>query len=79
MTDTKEKKTETKAAPAKEFAPSGAPIQTNDQVDPNEPAVDADPRAGTSEEQNRIDFNDPTLSGAEAVAKNLGLKAETKD
>ena len=78
MTETKEKKTEAKAAPAKEFAPSGAPIQPT-QVDPNEPAVDADPREGTSEEQNRIDFNDPTLSGAEAVAKNLGLKVESKD
>ncbi|WP_292039041.1 MULTISPECIES: hypothetical protein [unclassified Brevundimonas] len=78
MTETKEKKTEAKAAPAKEFAPSGAPIQPM-QVDPNEPAVDADPREGTSEEQNRIDFNDPTLSGAEAVAKNLGLKVESKD
>lgn len=64
MTETKGKKTETKIAL---------------EVDPNDPAVDADPRAGTTEDQNRIDFNDPTLSGAEAVAKNLGLKTETKD
>ena len=71
MTETKDKKTEAKVAPATEFAPSGAPIQTSSEVDPNNPAVDADPRAGTSEQQNRIDFNDPTLSGAEAVAKNL--------
>lgn len=79
MTETKDKKTEAKIAPATDFAPSGAPIQSVPDVDPNDPAVDADPRAGTTEDQNRIDFNDPTLSGAEAVAKNLGLKTETKD
>lgn len=71
MTETKDKKTETNVAPATEFAPSGAPIQSSSEVDPNNPAVDADPRSGTSADQNRIDFNDPTLSGAEAVAKNL--------
>lgn len=71
MTETKDKKTEAKAAQATEFTPSGAPIQAFSEIDPTNPAVDADPRAGTTEEQNRIDFNDPTLSGAEAVAKNL--------
>lgn len=55
---------------ATEFAPSGAPVQAI-TIDADHPAVDADPRAGTTEDQNRIDFNDPTLSGAEAVAKNL--------
>jgi hypothetical protein len=40
-------------------------------VDMMHPAVDADLRAGTTAEQNRIDFNDPTLSGAEAVEANL--------
>jgi len=35
------------------------------------PAVDNDPRAGTTVEQNRIDFNDPTLEGHEAVERNL--------
>lgn len=62
-------------APATEFAPSGAPIQTVADVDPTHAAVDADPRAGTSVEQNRIDFNDPTLSDAEAVRKNLDNQA----
>ncbi len=56
---------------ASEFAPSGAPVQSVPNVDPSHIAVDADPRKGTSETQNRIDFNDPTLSGQEAVAKNL--------
>lgn len=56
---------------ATEFAPSGAPVQSVPDVDPSHVAVDADPRKGTSETQNRIDFNDPTLSGEEAVVKNL--------
>lgn len=63
--------------PATKFSPAGAPIQSSSEVDPNHPAVDADPRAGTSGDQNRIDFNDPTKSGSEAVAANLAAqKAE---
>lgn len=61
--------------PATTFAPSGAPEQTVADVDPAHPAVDNDPRAGTSGDQNRIDFNDPSLSASEAVAKNLGMTA----
>lgn len=57
--------------PATTFSPSGAPEQTVADVDPSNPAVDADPRANTSADQNRIDFNDPGLSSAEAVQKNL--------
>ena len=57
--------------PATEFAPSGAPVQTVPDVDAANAAVDNDPRATTTEEQNRIDFNDPRLSSAEAVEKNL--------
>lgn len=34
---------------------------------PTHPALD-DPRAGTTEVQNRIDLNDPTRPGAEVVA-----------
>jgi len=56
---------------ASDFAPSGAPVQSVPDVDPAHIAVDADPRKGTSETQNRIDFNDPTLSGREAVEQNL--------
>lgn len=58
-------------AAASEFSPSGAPIQSVPDVVPSHVAVDADPRKGTSETQNRIDFNDPTLSGREAVEQNL--------
>jgi hypothetical protein len=58
-------------APATEFDPSGAPVQTVADVDPSHPAVDDNPRANTTEEQNRIDFNDPTISGQEAVEKSL--------
>ena len=65
-----------KIKPATEFEASGAPHQIVPDVDVNHPAVDNDPRAGTSVEQNRIDFNDPTLSGAEAVAKNLDAQAK---
>lgn len=71
MTETKDKKPEAKIAPATEFSPSGAPIQSVPDVDPNNPAVDNDPRANTSADQNRIDFNDPTLSDHEAVEQNL--------
>lgn len=60
-----------KIKPATEFDPAGAPVQVVPDVDVDHPAVDNDPRANTSVEQNGIDFNDPTLSGAEAVAKNL--------
>jgi hypothetical protein len=63
-------------APATEFAPSGAPVQTVPDVDPSHPAVDDNPRADTTEDQNRIDFNDPTLSGSEAVEKNLKQQGE---
>ncbi|WP_288430210.1 hypothetical protein [uncultured Agrobacterium sp.] len=58
-------------AAASEFAPSGAPVQSVPDVDPSHIAVDADPRKGTSETQNRIDFNDPTMSGQAAVEQNL--------
>lgn len=58
-------------APATEFAPSGAAVQTVPDVDPSHPAVDDNPRENTTEEQNRIDFNDPTISGQEAVERNL--------
>lgn len=75
-----EKKTETKpesgVAPATGFTPAGAPEQIVPDVDPSHPAVDNDPRANTTAEQNRIDFNDPTKSGAEVVAEQLGMKAE---
>lgn len=50
---------------------SGAPQQVVPDVDMSHPAVDDNPRAGTTVDQNRIDFNDPTISGAEAVARNL--------
>ncbi|MAW99529.1 MAG: hypothetical protein CMN72_07750 [Sphingomonas sp.] len=55
---------------------AGAPQQIVPDVDMEHPAVDADPRAGTTAEQNKIDFNDPSLSGSEAVEKNL--KAQSK-
>lgn len=57
-------------APAKKFNPAGAPDQVTD-IDVSHPAVDNDPRAGTTADQNRIDFNDPTLEGHEAVERNL--------
>jgi hypothetical protein len=59
-----------------EFDPSGAPRQVVSDVDSNHPAVDANPRANTTEAQNRIDFNDPSLDGREAVEKNLADQAK---
>ena len=61
---------------ATDFSPSGAPEQIVPDVDPDHPAVDNDPRAHTTVDQNRIDFNDPTLSGAEAVKRNLDVAAK---
>ena len=66
-------------APATEFDPSGAPVQTVADVDPSHPAVDANPRDKTTELQNRIDFNDPTISGSDAVAKALGSSTSEAD
>lgn len=62
--------------PVETFDPSGAPVQIVSDVDPFHPAVDNDPRANTTAEQNRIDFNDPTISGAEAVQRNLDAQAQ---
>ena len=68
--------------PAKEFGPSGAPNQVVPDVDMKHPAVDANPREGTTVNQNRIDFNDPDLPGEKAVAANLkaqGTKFAAED
>ena len=64
-------------AAATEFNPSGAPDQIVPDVDPDHPAVDNDPRENTGADQNRIDFNDPTISGSKAVERNL--KAQSGD
>lgn len=58
-------------APATEIDTSGAPQQIVPDVDLSHPAVDADPRAGTTEIQNRIDFNDPRKSGVDVVTEAL--------
>lgn len=66
-------------APATQVDPSGAPVQIVPDVDLTHPAVDANPRAGTTVAQNKIDFNDPTLSSSEAVAQMLNAQGiETK-
>lgn len=62
-------------APATDFSPSGAPRQVTD-IDVAHPAVDNDPRAGTTVDQNRIDFNDPTKAGHEVVEEALKDQAK---
>jgi hypothetical protein len=59
--------------PATEFAASGAIIEPSvvSDVDMKHPAVDANPRKDTTKQANKIDFNDPTISGREAVEENL--------
>lgn len=57
--------------PAETVDAAGAPQQIVPDVDMSHPAVDDDPRKNTTAEQNKIDFNDPTLSGPEAVEQNL--------
>lgn len=61
--------------PASDVAASGAFIEPEivAGVDVDHPAVDNNPRAGTPASSNQIDFNDPTLTQAQAVAKNLGV------
>lgn len=68
--------TDSGIAPATTFSTSGAPVQLVPDVDPEHPAVDNDPRRNTTALMNRIDFNDPTLSGPEATAKNLAEQAK---
>ena len=58
---------------AKTVQASGAMIEPAalEAVDLEHPAVDANPRAHTTVAQNRIDFNDPTLTDGEAVRQQL--------
>ncbi len=56
---------------ATEVNTSGAVQQIVPDVDLSHPAVDDNPRARTSVDQNRIDFNDPTVPGHQAVAEAL--------
>lgn len=65
--------------PATEMEASGALIEPEivKRVDTTHPAVDANPRAGLPEHSNRIDFNDPTLSGADAVPRNLAAQGQS--
>lgn len=57
-------------APATAFSTSGAPVQTVG-IEPEHPAVDNNPRANTTADMNRIDFNDPVREGSEVVAESL--------
>lgn len=52
---------------------SGAIVEpgVTDAIDVSHPAVDNNPRADTTVNQNKIDFNDPTASQTEAVEANL--------
>ena len=65
--------TEDNLTPATEMAASGAMIEPEivERIDFDHPAVDNNPRAGQPAVANRIDFNDPGKSDADAVAENL--------
>lgn len=60
-------------APASAIESSGAIMEPSVKkaVDVDHPAVDNNPRALTTEAQNRIDFNDPTQNDRDAVAERL--------
>lgn len=45
-------------------------------ADPKHPALDENPRGDSKLAQNWIDFNDPGLNGADAVARNLAAQAK---
>lgn len=64
-------------SPATEMAASGAFIEPEivAGVDTDHPAVDNAPRKDQPAISNRIDFNDPTVSEAEAVERNLAAAA----
>jgi hypothetical protein len=65
---------------ATEVSTSGAVQQIVPDVDLSHPAVDDNPRANTSVVQNKIDFNDPTIPGHQAVAESLNEQGvPTKD
>jgi len=66
-------KADAKIAPADTFEASGAVIEpaAKDGIDMEDPAVDSNPRAGTTVEMNRIDFNDPRAEGRRMVEENL--------
>jgi hypothetical protein len=70
-------------SPATQPDASGALVEPEilERVDTNHPAVDDNPRKDMPADSNRIDFNDPTLEGPEAVKRNLadqGLSAGGK-
>lgn len=56
---------------------SGAMVEPTikDRIDTKHPAVDDEPRKGVPATSNQIDFNDPTITGAEAVEQNLKAQA----
>ena len=60
-------------APATEFEPSGAPVQSSG-FDLDHASLDTNPRANTTADQNRIDFNDPVRTGQEIVEDALTNK-----
>lgn len=60
-----------KIEPATTQDASGAVIEPSVAKLPDHPAVDRNPREGTTVDQNRADFNDPTKSDEEAVIDNL--------
>lgn len=63
-------------APATVVEPSGAMIEPTivERIDTAHPAVDNEPRKSQPKFANQIDFNDPGLSEAEAVAENLAAQ-----
>lgn len=64
--------------PATDVAASGAMIEPTivERIDTSHPAVDNTPRKGAPVSSNMIDFNDPTLTQAEAVEQNLKDQAK---
>ncbi len=74
VADAKDANTDT-LKKATEFAASGAVIEPTivERVDMSHPSVDDNPRAGTSPDMNRIDFNEPSAltPQEEAVEENL--------
>jgi hypothetical protein len=73
--------TEDTLTPATDVAASGAFIEKEivERIDVDHPAVDNNPRRGQPKVANQIDFNDPALDSADAVAANLKTDTASAD
>lgn len=64
------------------FIPAGSEgsiedVMVSADVSTSHVSLDSDVRAGTTDIQNRVDFNDPSRSGVDVVTEQLGMTSES--